>query len=140
MRTTWKLAVASVALVAIAAPEAWAHHSFASQYDASKPVTIKGTITKWERINPPGWIYVDVKDPDGTVRNWAIETGALNQLARQGLGRSALPVGIEVVVRGYRAKDGSATINGNVMTLPDGRDLSLASSFDNLKKPGSGEP
>jgi hypothetical protein len=139
MRTTRNLAIATVAIVAIAAPQVWAHHSFASQYDATKPVMLKGTVTKWERVNPHGWIFVDVKDPDGTVRNWAIETGALNQLARQGLGRSALPVGIEVVVRGYRSKDGSATINGNVITLPDGKDLSLASSFENIKKPQGAE-
>lgn len=139
MRMTWKLAIASVAFVALAPERALAHHSFASQYDATKPITLKGTITKWERINPHGWIYADVKDADGTVRNWAIETGALNQLARQGVGRSALPIGIAVVVRGYRAKDGSPTISGNVITLPDGRDLSLASSIESAKKPEAGE-
>ena len=111
-----------------------AHHSFAAEFDATKPVTLRGTITKVERINPHGWIYIDVKQPDGTVKNWAIETGAPAALARQGVKKDSIPAGLEVIVKGYRAKDGSATANGTIITLPDGRDLSLASSVGNTEK------
>lgn len=106
---------------------ALAHHSFSSEFDAAKPVILKGTITKIERINPHGWIYIDVKVADGKVEKWAIETGAIQQLARAGIRRDSMPIGVEVIVKGYRAKDGSLTANGDSITLPDGRDLSLAS-------------
>jgi hypothetical protein len=110
-----------------------AHHSFASEFDAAKSVTLKGTITKVERINPHGWIYLDVKTPDGKVEQWAIETGGPAALAKQGIRRDSVPLGLEVIIKGYRAKDGSRTANGDSITLPDGKDLSLGSSFGNAK-------
>ena len=137
-RARMALAVVSVALLSAFAVKVSAHHSFAAEFDATKPITLKGSITKVERINPHGWIHIDVKTPDGKVENWAIETGAPTALARAGIRRDSIPIGLEIVVKGYRAKDGSTTANGNIITLPDGRDLSLASSLGNTAKPAGG--
>jgi len=137
-RARMALAVVSVALLSAFAVKVSAHHSFAAEFDATKPITLKGSITKVERINPHGWIHMDVKTPDGKVENWAIETGAPTALARAGIRRDSIPIGLEIVVKGYRAKDGSTTANGNIITLPDGRDLSLASSLGNTAKPAGG--
>jgi hypothetical protein len=137
-RARMALAVVSVALLSAFAVKVSAHHSFAAEFDATKPITLKGSITKVERINPHGWIHMDVKTPDGKVENWAIETGAPTALARAGIRRDSIPIGLEIVVKGYRAKDGSTTANGNIITLPDGRDLSLASSIGNTAKPAGG--
>ena len=135
--TRAKMAVlgVSVALLAAFTVKASAHHSFAAEFDATKPVVLKGSITKIERINPHGWIYMDVKLPDGKVEHWAIETGAPTALARAGIKKDSIPIGQEIIVKGYRAKDGSTTVNGNIITLPDGRDLSLASSVGDAAKP-----
>ena len=117
-----------VALVAALPVRTSAHHSFAAEYDAKKPVTLSGTVTKVEWVNPHGWIYVDVKDPTGKVANWAVETGTPGMLARRGLKKTFLPVGAQVVITGYRAKDGSNTANGGAVKFPDGRDIFLGSS------------
>jgi hypothetical protein len=130
--------IVSAAVLSAFAAKLSAHHSFAAEFDATKPITLKGSITKVERINPHGWIHMDVKTPDGKVENWAIETGAPTALARAGIRRDSIPIGLEIVVKGYRAKDGSTTANGNIITLPDGRDLSLASSLGNTAKPDGG--
>lgn len=111
-----------------------AHHSFAAEYDGTAVITLKGVITKVERINPHGWIYVDVKSPNGSVANWAVETGAPNALAKAGVKKDSLPIGKEVVIIGFRAKDGSNAINGNKITLPDGTDFMLGTS--NTAVPG----
>jgi Family of unknown function (DUF6152) len=105
-----------------------AHHAFSAEYDAQKPITLKGTVTKMEWTNPHGWIYVDVKDEAGKTVNWAIEFGAPNALLRRGLRKSDFPEGIGVTVSGYRAKNGSPTVNGTSVKLPDGRDLYTGSS------------
>lgn len=102
-----------------------AHHSFSAEFDAQQPVTLTGTVTKVEITNPHGWIFIDVKRPDGSVVNWAAETGAPTQLARRGLTRNTIKVGMVVEIRGYRAKDGSPTVNGDDIRLPDGRSLML---------------
>lgn len=107
---------------------ALAHHAFSAEYDAQKPVTLKGTVTKMEWTNPHGWIYVDVKDETGKTVNWGVEFGAPNALLRRGLRKSDFPEGIEVTVSGYRAKNGSPTVNGTSVKLPDGRDLYTGSS------------
>ena len=124
-----QVVVVSVALLITPAVQLSAHHSFGSVFDATKQITLRGTVTKVERVNPHGWIYLDVKEPDGTVKNWVIETGTPQELARRGLLKETLPIGIEVVVQGYRAKDGSPTANGNVIRLPDGRELSVSSTI-----------
>lgn len=122
-RTTMSVLVVGGCLAASPVP---AHHSFSAEFDATQPVALTGTITKVERTNPHGWIFIDVKRPDGTVVNWAIETGAPVQLARRGITRDAIKIGMVVEVRGYRARDGSATVNGDDIRLPDGKSLRLA--------------
>jgi hypothetical protein len=104
------------------------HHSFAAEFDANKPVTLRGTVTKVERVNPHGWIHMDVKDQSGKVENWAIETAAPGQLARRGIRKDFPPIGMEIVVTGYRAKDGTTTANGATLKTADGKDLFVGSS------------
>jgi hypothetical protein len=129
MKNTMSIAVFAVAAwLAASSTPASAHHAFAAEFDATAPMTLTGTITKVERVNPHGWIYIDVKGADGKVSNWAVETGAPTALAKAGIKRDSIPIGQSVVITGYRAKDGSNTINGNQIKFPDGRDLNLASS------------
>lgn len=94
-----------------------AHHSFAAQYDANKPITLRGTITRMLWSNPHGHLYIDVKMPDGKLVTWELETAAPAGLYRRGWRREDLPVGAEVVVRGYLARDGTATANATTVTL-----------------------
>ena len=126
MRIRPVLAVAGVALVLAAAP-ARAHHSFASEFDAKKPVKFTATVTKMEWINPHAWLHVAVKKPDGTVENWMIEAGSPNSLFRRGVNKNTVRVGMEVVVDGYQARDGSLRANGRDVTLPEGGKLFLGS-------------
>src|SRR6478672_7662858 len=105
-----------------------AHHSFAAEFDIDKPVTLKGTLTKMSWVNPHGWIYIDVKEPDGKVTNWAVEAGAPNALLRRGLRNSDFPAGTEITVEGYRAKGGGPTANGTKVTFKDGRNFFLAAT------------
>ena len=108
------------------------HHSFSAEYDIDKPVTIKGTLTKLEWVNPHGWIYVDVKGDDNKMVNWAVEFGAPNALLRRGLRKTDFPLGIEVTVKGYLAKSGAKSVNGTSVTLPDGRNLYTGSSANGV--------
>src|SRR5258708_3614853 len=98
-----------------------AHHSFAAEYDANKPVAFTGTVSKMEWINPHAWIHVDVKKPDGKVEKWAVEAGPPGTLVRAGFTKDSLPIGTEIKVTGFRAKDGALRANGRDLTLPDGR-------------------
>jgi len=125
-----KLGTVVIAVLAICggAARVTAHHAFAAEFDANKSVSFKGTITKMEWINPHTWLHVDVKKPDGTVENWAIEAGTPNVLFRRGFTKESLLPGTEVVVEGYQAKDGSHRANGRDLTFPDGRKLFLGSS------------
>ena len=105
-----------------------AHHSFAAEYDANKPVTLKGTVTKVEWTNPHARFYVDVKDERGEVTNWNLELASPNVLVRNGWTRKSLNVGDEVTVQGSAAKDGSKMANARVVTLADGRRVFAGSS------------
>lgn len=105
-----------------------AHHAFASEFDAKKPVKFTGTVSKMLWVNPHAWIYVDVKKPDGTVEEWMVEAGTPNTLLRRGFTKQSLLPGTEITVDGYQSKDGSRRANGRDLTLPDGRTLFLGSS------------
>ena len=105
-----------------------AHHAFTSEFDASKPVKLRGTVTKVELINPHSWIHIDVKDPDGKVTNWAIEGGTPNTLFRLGVTKNSLAIGTELLVDGYQAKDGSNKANGRDITFADGRKVFIGGS------------
>ena len=107
-----------------------AHHSFAAEYDDTKPLTLTGTVVKWELINPHGWITLDAKDADGTVTRWMIETGNPNALIRAGWRKDSMKPGDQVIVQAYQAKDNSHTANGRSVKLSDGRKLLAGSSED----------
>ena len=119
--------IASVVAISVTAP-AYAHHAFAAEYDVKKPISISGKLTKVEWVNPHGWVYVDVTDKTGKVVNYAIEFGSPNAMLRKGLRKTDFPAGLEVLVKGYLAKDGSATVNGTSVKLPDGRNLLVGGS------------
>ncbi|HEV2645837.1 MAG TPA: DUF6152 family protein [Acidobacteriaceae bacterium] len=120
-----KIVLSAVLVLTVvgASSRAYAHHAFAAEYDASKPVTLHGKLTKLSWVNPHGWIYVAVTNPDKSVTNWAVEFGGPNALLRRGLRETDFPVGIELTVNGYLAKNGQKIINGTSVKLPDGRSL-----------------
>jgi hypothetical protein len=126
-RIVCTLLVATVAMVSHGG-RAFAHHSFAAEFDAEKPVTLKGTVVKWEMINPHGWITIDVPGTDGKTTQWMIETSNPNGLMRLGWSKRSLKPGDEITVEAYRAKDGSNTANAARVTLADGRTVFAGSS------------
>jgi hypothetical protein len=128
MRTTLAAAVGVIGIMLIGATAPLsAHHAFAAEFDAKKPVNFKGVVTKMEWVNPHTWLHVDVKKPDGSVERWAIEAGTPNVLFRRGFTKASLLPGTEIVVDGYQAKDGSRRANGRNLTLPNGQTLFLGS-------------
>ena len=133
MRPRLTAFLVAMGLCAAAVP-ALAHHSFAAEFDANKPIKLQGTVTKVEWINPHTWIHIDVKKPDGTVEPWAIEAGTPNTLFRLGLTREAIKTGTVINVDGYASRDGSKRANGRDLTLPDGRKLLMAPDSSAPKK------
>ena len=127
MRTKLAVVFAGVGLLVAAVP-LWAHHAFSAEFDVNKPLTLSGTLTKWEMINPHSWFHIDVKDPDGTVVTWMIEGGSPNQLIRLGVTKNTLAMGSQVVIEGYQAKDGTTKAVGRNFTFSDGRRLFLGGS------------
>jgi len=127
MRNSFMTVLGLAGLLMAAAPT-WAHHAFAAEFDAQKPVKLKGTVAKVEFINPHSWIHIDVKDTDGKVTRWMVEGGSPNALFRRGVTKDALPQGTEISVDGYQAKDGSNRANGRDITFADGRKLFVGGS------------
>jgi len=127
MKTKYAVLLAIAGGMLATAPS-WAHHAFAAEFDAHKPVHLEGTVSKVELINPHTWIHVDVKGADGVVTTWMVEAGSPNILLRRGFTKTTIPLGTQVIVEGYQSKDGSSRANGRDITLPDGKKLFLGSS------------
>ena len=127
MRSKMTVLALGAALLLAAVP-VLAHHSFAAEYDAGKPVKMTGTVTQMEWINPHAWVHIDVKQADGKVVNWMVEAGAPNALLRRGFNKQSLLPGTIITVEGYQAKDGAMRANGRDITYLDGRKLFVGSS------------
>lgn len=107
-----------------------AHHSFSAEFDATQPITLRGKLTKMDWVNPHGWLYIDVAQADGKVVNWAVEAGSPNSLIRRGLRQADFPIGSEVIIDGYRARNGTPTANGTTVKFADGRNFFLGAPAD----------
>ena len=139
MRSTRVVGLVGAGLF-LAAVSAWAHHAFASEFDVKKPVHLAGVVSKLELTNPHAWIYVDVKGANGQVANWAVEAGASpNILIRRGFTKGSLPVGSEVIVDGFQAKDGSLKASGSDLTYADGRKVFIGSTGAEGPPPDAGK-
>ena len=126
-----KLAVAAAGvalLLAGTAASVSAHHAFAAEFDADRPVNFEGTVTKMEWVNPHVWIHMDVTKVDGSKESWAFEGGTPNVLFRRGFTKQSLLPGTKIMVDGYQAKDGTNRANGRDLTFTDGTKLFLGSS------------
>jgi len=127
MRTKLAMVVVGFGVLLAGAP-VQGHHAFAAEFDVNKPLKLRGTLVKWEMINPHSWFHVDVKDADGKVTTWTIEGGSPNQLIRMGVTKNTVPVGTELLIDAYGAKDGTNKAVGRDFTFNDGRRLFLGGS------------
>ena len=136
MRTKLAVVITGVVLLLAAVP-VLAHHAFSAEFDVNKPLTIKGTLTKWEMINPHSWFHIDVKGPDGKVSEWMIEGGSPNTLIRLGVTKYTVKVGTELTIDAYQAKEGTNKAVGRNFTLPDGTRLFLSANGTIPGTPGA---
>ena len=138
MRVTIATVVVGVGLLLVT-EQVLAHHGFAATFDSTKPINVKGVLTKVELMNPHSWLWMDVKNPDGTVVNWGFEGGSPNSLIRHGVTKETLPVGTEIIVNGYQVKSGENKGVAASLTFPDGRKLFFGGSTPDagteVKKP-----
>src|SRR5215813_12863874 len=134
MQTKLAIVATGFVLLLIAVP-VWAHHAFSAEFDVNKPLTLKGTLVKWEMVNPHSWFHINVKDKDDKVTPWMVEGGSPNQLIRMGVTKNTVPVGTELVVEGYQAKDGTMKAVGRNFVLADGKRLFLGGSAGGVSDP-----
>lgn len=138
MRKHFAVLAAGAGLLLTAAP-IFAHHAFAAEFDEKRPVTLTGTVTKWELVNPHSWIHLDVKNQDGSTTQWMVEGGSPNSLFRNGFTKDSLPEGTQIVVQGYLAKDGANRAVGANLTYKDGKRLFMGGSAPGANGPGQGD-
>lgn len=134
MRTKLFITILAAGLL-LGVSQVRAHHAFAAEFDVNKPLTLKGTLIKWEMVNPHSWFHIGVKDKDGKVTTWMVEGGSPNQLIRTGVTKNTVPVGTELVVEGYQAKDGTMKAVGRNFVLADGKRLFLGGSAGGVSDP-----
>ena len=127
MRMKLAAGLAAAGLLLVVA-QVRAHHAFAAEFDVNRPLTLKGTLVKWEMVNPHSWFHIDIKDKDGKISTWMVEGGSPNQLIRMGVTKTTVPVGTELVIEGYQAKDGTQKAVGRNFVLADGKRLFLGGS------------
>jgi len=132
----WKILSGVGALLAVTVIPVRAHHAFSAEFDAQKPIELRGTVAKMEWVNPHTWIHMDVKRPDGSSERWMVEGGPPNSLLRRGFTKASLLPGTEIVVEGFRAKDLSKKANGRDVTFANGAKLFLGSSGTGAPKDG----
>jgi len=131
----WIVAGAIVSVLVTAAPMR-AHHAFAAEFDANRPVLLRGKVTKVEWVNPHAWVHVEIVTTDGKSEIWMVEAGTPNTLLRRGITRQSLVPGMEITVDGYQSKDLSKRANGRDMTFPDGRKIFMGSSGTGAPRDG----
>ena len=135
-----KLAVPAVAVVLgavvlLTSAQVLAHHAFAAEFDVNRPLTLKGSLLKWDMVNPHSWFHITVKEKDGKTTTWLVEGGSPNQLIRMGVTKNTVPIGTELVVEGYQAKDGTNKAVGRNFVLADGKRLFLGGSAGGVSDP-----